>query len=87
MKNYTFKIVFDGCHHVQVVKQFDSIKNALFWAGLCLDICGKDKNGKYYTNASLFQDENKIADWSDYALHSVKNPHALAYELHHHLHG
>lgn len=86
MQNYTFKVTY-LTYHIQVIKQFPCIKDALFWAGLCLHICGKDASGKYFTNASLFKDENKIADWSDSALHSSKNRHALAYDLHHHVHG
>ena len=63
MKTYCLSLKFAD-RDMEVKKQFKSNKLALFWAQLCLDICGKDENGKRYTHAILFDSDGRpIEGW------------------------
>jgi hypothetical protein len=63
MKTYCLTLKFAD-RTISVEKQFNSNKKALFWAQLCLDICGKDENGIRYIAAILFDSKGSpIEGW------------------------
>lgn len=62
MKTYSLSVFFNH-YEVNVDKAFPSIKKALFWAQLCLDICGKDNNGNKFNSACLQESGKQIAVW------------------------
>jgi len=63
MKIYQLVLKFAD-RNVTVEKKFKTNKLALFWAQLCLDICGKDENGKRYDCAILFDSAGKpVEGW------------------------
>ena len=52
-KVYNLFITF-ATYSVEATKEFRTEKEALYWAQLCLDICGNDCYGAKYTRADLF---------------------------------
>lgn len=59
MKRYQLILKFAD-RTITVDKEFTSNKDAIFWAQLCIDICGKDENGISYEAAILFDDKLAI---------------------------
>ncbi len=54
MKNrYSLSMIFPTWVVPTVVKEFSSNTDALFWAQLCIDICGKDQHNQAYTLVTL----------------------------------
>lgn len=63
MKNFTLTFTFLEWTS-QATKQFEDASDALKWALLCIDICGKDEAGRKFKEAILVNDKGEyVAKW------------------------